>query len=100
MLDRPDWVAVARADDSRHLVDGRWRRASRDGRPADAQATLADLADFADGLLALHQACGERRYLDLAGELLDLALARFADPAGGFFDTSDDAETLVVDYAT
>ena len=30
-----------------------------------------------------------------AGELLDIALARFADGTGGFFDTADDAEQLV-----
>ena len=29
------------------------------------------------------------------GELLDIALARFAAPDGGFFDTGDDAEQLV-----
>ena len=32
---------------------------------------------------------------DLARSLMDRVLARFADPAGGFFDTADDHERLV-----
>ena len=31
----------------------------------------------------------------MAGELLDIALAHFADGEGGFFDTADDAEQLI-----
>jgi uncharacterized protein YyaL (SSP411 family) len=38
---------------------------------------------------------GERRWLDLAGDLLDVATSRFSDGAGGFFDTADDAQRLV-----
>jgi hypothetical protein len=56
---------------------------------------LEDHGDVAEGLLALHQVTGERRWLDLAGSLLDLALTHFADGRGGFFDTADDAEQLV-----
>jgi uncharacterized protein YyaL (SSP411 family) len=37
---------------------------------------------------------GDRRWLDLAGELL-AALDHFADGRGGFFDTANDAEQLV-----
>jgi uncharacterized protein len=62
------------------------------GTPA---GVLEDHGDVAEGLLALHQVTGERRWLDLAGSLLDLALAHFADGRGGFFDTADDAERLV-----
>jgi hypothetical protein len=56
---------------------------------------LEDYADVAEGLLALHQVTGERRWLDVAGGLLDTALARFADAHGGFFDTADDGQALV-----
>lgn len=54
-----------------------------------------DYGNLAEGLLALHQATGERHWLTQAGLLLDTALAHFADGDGGFFDTADDAETLV-----
>jgi uncharacterized protein YyaL (SSP411 family) len=78
-----------------HLVDGRLRRASRGGVVGAAPGVAADHGDLAEGLLALHQATGEARWLDAAGGLLDVALARFGDGAGGFFDVADDAERLV-----
>lgn len=53
-----------------------------------------DYGDLAEGLLALHQATGERRWLEAAGRLLDVALKQFADGDGGFFDTAADAEPL------
>jgi len=77
-----------------HVIDGRLRRVSRDGVVGEPAGVLEDYGDVAEGLLALHQATGERRWLDLAGELLAVT-ARFADDAGGFFDTADDAESLV-----
>ena len=47
------------------------------------------------GVLRLHQLTGEGRWLELAGELLDTALAHFGAGDGGFYDTADDAEQLV-----
>jgi uncharacterized protein YyaL (SSP411 family) len=100
-LDRPDWVAAAvRAADflvGEHLVDGRLRRTSRDGVVGTSAGVLDDYGCLADGLLALHQATGERRWLSVATELLEVAVARFADKeaAGAYFDTADDAEQLV-----
>jgi uncharacterized protein YyaL (SSP411 family) len=99
LFDRPDLVAAARtcagllADV--HLVDGRLRRVSRDGVVGEPAGVLEDYGDVAEGLLALHQATGDRRWLDLAGQLLDAAVEHFSDGAGGFFDTADDAERLV-----
>lgn len=78
-----------------HLVDGRLRRASRGGVVGSAPGVAADHGDLAEGLLALHQATGETRWLDAASALLDLALDRFGDGAGGFYDVADDAERLV-----
>jgi hypothetical protein len=43
----------------------------------------------------VHQLTGEGRWLHLAGQLLDTALARFGAGQGGFYDTADDAERLV-----
>ena len=62
-----------------------------------AAAVLEDYALLADALLALHQATGVPRWLAAATQVLDLALAHFADPEhpGTFFDTADDAEALL-----
>jgi uncharacterized protein YyaL (SSP411 family) len=80
-----------------HVVDGRVRRSSRDGVVGAAAGVLEDHAFLAEALLALHQATGEPRRLEQAREVLDLALARFADgaAAGAFYDTADDAEALL-----
>ena len=78
-----------------HRVDGRLRRTSRDGLAGDAAGVADDYGNLADGLLALHQATADPRWLVAAGELLDVALDRFADGSGGFFDSADDAERLV-----
>jgi len=77
-----------------HVVDGRLRRASRGGVVGTAMGVADDHGNLAEGLLTLHQATGEPRWLTLAGELLDTALAHFADGRDGFFDTADDAEPL------
>ncbi|MFB9321001.1 thioredoxin domain-containing protein [Cryptosporangium minutisporangium] len=78
-----------------HLVGGRLRRTSRDGRVGEHAGVLEDYGDVAEGLLALHQVTGEARWLEAAGGLLETALTRFADGSGGFFDTADDAEALI-----
>ncbi|MGI5186954.1 thioredoxin domain-containing protein [Promicromonospora sp. CA-289599] len=99
LLGEPDHLAAARQCAELvlrlHLVDGRLRRASRGGVVGSAPGVAADLGDLAEGLLALHQATGETRWLDAASALLDLAQSRFGDGAGGFFDVADDAERLV-----
>jgi uncharacterized protein YyaL (SSP411 family) len=97
-LSAPEYVdAAARAADlvlGVHLVDGRLRRSSRDGRVGAAMAVADDHGDLAEGLLALLQATGDARWLRAAGDVLDLALTHFAAPDGGFHDTADDAEAL------
>ncbi|MBT8224633.1 MAG: thioredoxin domain-containing protein [Dactylosporangium sp.] len=78
-----------------HLVDGRLRRVSLGGVIGAPVGVLDDYGAVAEAFCALHQYTGEGRWLRLAGELLDVGLARFADGDGGFFDTADDAERLV-----
>jgi uncharacterized protein len=99
LFDRPDFVDAA-TDAARllidvHLVDGRLRRVSRDGVVGQPAGVLEDYADVAEGLLVLAQVTGSRVLLDQAGVLLDACVLHFADGSGGFFDTADDAETLV-----
>ena len=77
-----------------HLVDGMLRRTSRGGSVGSALAVLDDHGDLAEGLLALHQATGGRRWADAAGSLLDVALERFVDENGVLHDTANDAPPL------
>jgi uncharacterized protein len=77
-----------------HWVDGRLRRASRDGVAGAHAGVLEDYGDLAEGLLALHQATAEGRWLELAGELLDVVADQFVDEQG-WHDTAADAEPLV-----
>ena len=99
LLDRPVYLTAAvRCADlliERHLVGGRLRRVSRDGRVGEALGVAEDYGDLAEGLLALHQATGSADYLRVAGSLLDTAVERFGDGRGGFYDTADDAEALI-----
>ena len=74
--------------------DGRLGRSWKDGR-SSGEGVLEDYADLADGLLALYDATFDERWFTAARDLADRILDRFADPAGGFFDTADDHETLV-----
>jgi len=76
-------------------ADGRLRRSWKDGR-ATAPAVLEDEADLADGLLALYEATFDERWFLAAVARADTILAHFVDPDGGFFDTADDAEALVL----
>jgi uncharacterized protein len=78
-----------------HLRDGRLDRTSRDGTASGTAGVLEDYACVADGLMVLSGVTGQPRWLGLAGQLLDVALDRFADGAGGFYDTPDDGEPLV-----
>ncbi|GFG74931.1 thioredoxin domain-containing protein [Mycobacterium botniense] len=83
---------------SLHLVDGRLRRASLGGVVGESAAILEDHAMLATGLLTLYQLTGDGTWLATATELLDIALAHFADPdrPGRWFDSADDAEQLVL----
>ena len=75
-------------------ADGRLRRTWQAGR-AKLNAYLEDYAAVIDGLLELYQTTFDERWFSAARELAGLMLKHFVDPAGGFFDTSDDHETLI-----
>ncbi len=74
--------------------DGSLRRSWKDCR-AVGQGVLEDHSHLAEGLLALYAATFDDRWFVLAQRLMDRVLARFGDPAGGFFDTADDHERLI-----
>jgi uncharacterized protein YyaL (SSP411 family) len=99
-FDRADYLAIAEANADFVLThmrtpDGRLLRAWRAGR-ASLNAYLEDYAGVADGLLVLYEATFAPRWFVGARRLADTIIARYRDPAGGFFDTSDDHEALVV----
>ncbi len=101
LLGEPGLVTAAtRAADhllSVHVVDGRLLRVSREGIVGSAPGMADDYGNLASGLLALHQATGQARWLETAGRLLDRAVGLFADPErpGVFHDTPRDGEPLV-----
>ena len=71
------------------------RAGTRDCGIAKLNGYLDDYADVAYGLLQLYQTTFDERWFVTARQLADTALAHFADPAGGFFATSDDHEELL-----
>jgi uncharacterized protein YyaL (SSP411 family) len=99
LLADPAWTeAAVRAArvmvDNLLAPDGSLRRSWKDGR-AVGQGVLEDYTHLAEGLLALYEATWDERWFTTARSLMDRVLDRFADPAGGFFDTADDHERLV-----
>jgi uncharacterized protein YyaL (SSP411 family) len=99
-LDRPDLVDAARRVAEFLLGplsggDGRLYRSYREGR-AKTTGFLEDYADVARGLLELHVATGELRWLEKANRLARLAVELFADAEhGGFFRTPEGGERLI-----
>jgi uncharacterized protein len=78
-----------------HLRDSRLARTSRDGVAGPSAGVLEDYACVAQGFLALSGVTGQPDWVGLAGGLLETVLTRFADGAGGFYDTADDGEALI-----
>jgi uncharacterized protein YyaL (SSP411 family) len=98
-LDRDDWLEAA-ADLGAFLLgplrgeDGRVLRSVRDGR-VSGSGFLDDHANVAHGLLELHVATGDVRWLLEARRIADVAIDLFADrERGGFFLAPRDGETL------
>jgi uncharacterized protein len=99
LLERPEFIEAARGAAGllagTHLAGNRLFRTSRDGIPGASAGVLEDYACVTEGYLALAGVTGEARWVTLAGQLLETALDRFADPADGFYDTADDGEPLI-----
>ncbi len=99
-LGREDYLAAANRN-AAFLLDtmkpqGRLLRTWREGE-AKLLGYLEDYACVADGLLALHEATLEGRWLREAVALAESMIELFWDDSvGGFYDTGADHETLVV----
>ena len=100
-LNRSDYLDAARRNaafllDSMRDASGRILRTWRNGE-AKLLGYLEDYACLADGLLALHEATLEPRWLQEAVAVSDGMIALFwDDTVGGFYDTGIDHEQLVI----
>jgi hypothetical protein len=99
-LERDDWLVAARALGEFLLGplsadDGRLFRSVRDGRTS-GHGFLDDYANVANGLIELHAATGEVRWLLEANRLARLAVELFADEShGGFYLAPADGDPRV-----
>jgi uncharacterized protein YyaL (SSP411 family) len=98
-LERADYLDAARELGEFLLgplsENGRLLRSYRDGRTSGG-GYLDDYANVAHGLLELHVASGEPRWLEEANRLARLAVELFSDEEhGGFFLSPADGERLV-----
>ncbi len=99
-LEREDWLEAARMLGSYLLGElsdpgGGLLRSRRDGR-ASGTAFLDDYANVAFGLMELHVATGELRWLLEANRLAHLAVERFGDgERGGFYLSPADGDERV-----
>jgi uncharacterized protein YyaL (SSP411 family) len=100
LLKKPRYIDAAKkaADfvlSKMQTKEGRLQRSFASGK-ARFNAYLNDYAFFTYGLIALHRATGEERWLKEAEKLTAKQIELFADPrSGGFFFTSNDHEALL-----
>lgn len=98
-LNRQDYLQAA-VRNARFLLDNlyvnnRLYRSWREGQ-VKHNAYLEDYAGLISALLALYQSDPNTEWYLAALKLADEMVAHFADPNGGFFDTRDDHETLLM----
>ena len=100
LLKNPKYVDAAKQASEfvlKEMVDdqGRLVRTYTDGE-AKLNAYVEDYANFVDGLLAIHRATGEQKWLDHAIKIQKKQDELFWDDAeGGYFFTSSDHEKLL-----
>lgn len=75
--------------------DGRVYRTHKNGA-SKLNGYLEDYANFIDALIELYQATYDEKWFVTARKLVDHVLAHFKASEGGFYDTSDDHENLIV----
>jgi uncharacterized protein YyaL (SSP411 family) len=75
--------------------NGKLKHSWRDGKTTD-EVFLDDYAALILGLLELYQTDFNNKWFTSAKGLADEMIELFDDPAGGFFDTSKDAEALLL----
>jgi uncharacterized protein YyaL (SSP411 family) len=63
---------------------------------AKGNGFLEDYTHLIEGLIELHQTTFDPRWYEAAHELAETMIEHFSAPEGGFYDTSDDHEALIV----
>jgi hypothetical protein len=100
-LHRADYLSAATINaeflyNNMRREDGRLWRTWKEGSGGKYNAYLEDYTFLADGLIALYQSTFDSRWYYWVEELIDRVLNHFQDRnGGGFFDTSDDHESLI-----
>ncbi len=98
-LGKPTYLKAARKNAEFLLqymqMNGRLLRSWRAGS-ANHNAFLEDYAALILGLLAIYQTDPDLKWYENAIRLSNDMLDHFSDPKGGFFDTRDDHETLLI----
>lgn len=100
VLGRDDYLTAAERNAEFLLAQmttehGRLYRTHKDGI-SKLNGYLEDYANVIDGLLELYQSTFMERWFSEARRLADVVLEHFRASDGGFFDTSDDHEQLIV----
>ena len=98
-LGRPDYLQIARRNAS-FILDNLYnskslKRSWREGQTQD-HVFLEDYASLIMALLTLFQVDGDVAWYRTAVSLSDEMLTHFSDADGGFFDTRDDANPILV----
>ena len=99
VLERPDYVAIARACADfllEHLVRDRVVYRIWNGGEGRIIGFLDDAANLGDALLTLYEATGEPRYFTAALALCERIVEQHRDTDGNYFDTAGDSEPLIV----
>jgi len=100
VLDNEDYLAVA-VDNAEFLLremvspNGNLWRTHKNG-VSKINGYLEDYAHVIDGLLELYQTTFDKQWFVEAQRLADWVLEHFPAESGGFYDTSDDHEELIV----
>jgi hypothetical protein len=103
ILDESDFITRYLTTATRNAVfllsslrqDGKLHRAWRNDH-AGNEVFLEDYASLINGLLELYQVDFNNLWFTTAQELAVEMIARFSDPKGGFFDTPNDGEPLLM----
>ena len=92
---------IKKAEDAANFIlekmvsnDGRLYRTYTDGQ-ARLNAYLIDYACVIDGLISIHRATGNPKWIDAANQLQKTQDDLFWDEKGGYFYTSKDHEQLI-----
>jgi uncharacterized protein YyaL (SSP411 family) len=97
VLEEPRYLTAARGAADRVLKELRGENGlahTARGAAGSVPAFLDDYAYLLHGLLSLHEAGGETRWLATAADLADELETRLGDPAGGWFHAAPDPNLL------